>query len=60
MLSMLGFLPTGKIFYASVNHPGRLNDKNVSGDFMAKLLDTSWTPLEYGILGEVEPETIEV
>ena len=52
VLSLFGFLPTGKIFYASINHPGRMNDKSVSGDFMHKLLDPTWTARSYGILAD--------
>lgn len=52
VVSLFGFLPTGKIFYASVNHPGRLNDKSISGDFMAKLLNPAWTDRQFGILAD--------
>ena len=52
VLSLFGFLPTGKIFYASLNYPGRAHDKTVSADFMAKLLNPLWTPRDFGVMAD--------
>jgi hypothetical protein len=52
VVSLFGFLPTGKIFYASMNHPGRAHDKSVCADFVQKLLSPRWTPRDMGVLAD--------
>ena len=52
VLSLFAFNPTGVIFYASVNHPGRAHDKAISGDFFAHLLDPAKTPAHMGVGGD--------